>query len=192
MSRYVALLVALALFCAARTAGAHQRQKARPEQKQKQQPKAPRTKVTTGAPAAGALPRPQQQLTVTSSIKQHSGLARHASRLSGEQQIAADALVSQLRAGNTNPGIGTRHIFGRVHEARARNGARVYFRSSPGRIEIVGKSTKDNQEAVIRILRDLYPTTSSVEWRPAALRGLELAELAGEARIDAHDALQAA
>lgn len=94
---------------------------------------------------------------VTSSIKNHPGLVKAAGKLAGAQQAAADALVAQLAAGNLSPGIGTKRLFGSVFEARARNGARVYFRSSPGRIEILAKSTKTNQREVIEILRALEP-----------------------------------
>jgi hypothetical protein len=95
-------------------------------------------------------------LTLSSSIGKHSGLTRHASKLSGAHQRAVDDLTAQLAAGNMNPGIGTKHLFRGVFEARARNGARVYFRHTPGNIEIVGKSTKANQGQVISILESLY------------------------------------
>jgi len=47
-------------------------------------------------------------------------------------------------------------VFGKVFEARAKDGARVYFRKTPGVVEVVGKSTKANQAQVISILRKLY------------------------------------
>ena len=109
-------------------------------------------KLMRGVGAAAA----DNFLMISSSIGKHSGLTRHASRLSGAQQRAVDNLTSQLAAGNMNPGIGTKQLFNGVFEARARNGARVYFRHSPGNIEIVGKSTKANQSQVISILRGLY------------------------------------
>jgi len=59
--------------------------------------------------------------------------------------------------GNSNPGIGTKHLFESVYEARARNGARVYFQTaSDGVIEILAKSNKANQRQVISILRKMY------------------------------------
>lgn len=95
-------------------------------------------------------------LRLSSSIGKHPGLTRHASRLVDAHQRAADNLVAQLAMGNMNPGIGTRRLFRDVFEARARNGARVYFRHTPGNIEIIGKSTKANQRQVIDILEQLY------------------------------------
>ncbi|MEC0333150.1 hypothetical protein P4H42_26625 [Paenibacillus macerans] len=72
-------------------------------------------------------------------------------------QAEADALVARLQQGNVNPGKGNNSLgFGGIHELRGENGARVYFRNINGGIEIVGKSYKDNQDAVIRILRDIY------------------------------------
>jgi hypothetical protein len=61
-----------------------------------------------------------------------------------------------LASGNTNPGIGTKHLFNGVHEARARDGARLYFVVSGDDIVVVGKSTKSNQRRVIGILEELY------------------------------------
>ncbi len=45
-----------------------------------------------------------------------------------------------------------------IKEARARSGARVYFRKRNGKIEILAKSNKDpkDQKAVIKILRKKY------------------------------------
>ena len=66
-------------------------------------------------------------------------------------QQSIDHLTAELARGNLNPGIGTRPIGRGLSEARARDGARVYFRqNSDGAIEILGKSTKHNQDAVIK------------------------------------------
>lgn len=175
VARLFAVLIALSLAWVP-SAGANQRQKVKQVQKQK-------TKAKT---------RQQQGIKLTSTMKQHPNLARHASKLEGEQQTAADGLVRQLKAGNPNPGTGSKHLFGGVHEARSRNGARIYFRSKPGEVEIVGKSTKDNQDKVIEILRSLFDKQSSVQRRPAAERVLQLAELAPEARVHADDLLEPA
>ena len=57
-----------------------------------------------------------------------------------------------------NPGIGTRFLFNGIFEARARDGARVYFRhGESGIVEILAKSTKHTQDQVIRALQSLYP-----------------------------------
>ena len=74
----------------------------------------------------------------------------------GDQPEAIDQLTQQLAKGNFNPGIGTKHLFREVFEARARNGARLYFRKTPGMVEILGKSTKANQNQVISILKEMY------------------------------------
>lgn len=55
-----------------------------------------------------------------------------------------------------NPGVGTKHLFNGIYEARARDGARVYFRYVDDTIEIVGKSDKANQQEVINALRKAY------------------------------------
>lgn len=105
--------------------------------------------ATTGGASAG--------FRVVSRIARHPGLVRHASRLEGTIQRSIDHLTDQLAKGNLNPGIGTKHLFGDVFEARARDGARVYFRNAgENTLEVVGKSTKDNQDQVIKLLKDLY------------------------------------
>lgn len=72
-------------------------------------------------------------------------------------QRSIDHLTGELAKGNLNPGIGTKHLFGDIFEARARDGARVYFRNAgEGALEIVGKSDKADQAAVIRQLRQVY------------------------------------
>ncbi|WP_246873837.1 polymorphic toxin-type HINT domain-containing protein, partial [Paenibacillus dendritiformis] len=72
-------------------------------------------------------------------------------------QSEADALVARLQQGNTNPGKGNNSLgFGGIHELRGDNGARVYFRNTSNGVEVVAKSSKANQNEVIRVLRDLY------------------------------------
>lgn len=65
--------------------------------------------------------------------------------------------MQQLSQGNFNPGIGSKYLIGDVFYARARDGARVFFRRvGEDAIEIVGKATKATESQVIRILEELY------------------------------------
>ncbi|HMA94642.1 MAG TPA: hypothetical protein VKP30_18250, partial [Polyangiaceae bacterium] len=65
-------------------------------------------------------------------------------------QKSIDRLTEELSKGNLNPGIGTKPIGQGISEARARDGARVYFRQDrEGNVEILGKSNKANQQKVI-------------------------------------------
>jgi RHS repeat-associated protein len=92
-----------------------------------------------------------------SRIGETPALKRAASKIEGEVQGSVDRLTALLAKGDMNPGIGTKHLFSGIFEARARNGARVYFRNAGERIiEIVGKSTKETQKQVIRALEQLY------------------------------------
>jgi hypothetical protein len=92
-----------------------------------------------------------------SRIHDDPGLVRHAEAAGRTHQASIDRLTAQLANGNFNPGIGTRAVLGNVLEARARDGARVYFRIlANGDAEILAKSSKANQDAVIRILTRLY------------------------------------
>jgi hypothetical protein len=92
-----------------------------------------------------------------SRIHESPGLVRQAEAAGRASQASIDRLTAQLAVGKFNPGIGTKTVFGNVLEARARDGARVYFRIlTNGDAEILAKSTKANQVAVIAMLQSLY------------------------------------
>ena len=55
-----------------------------------------------------------------------------------------------------NPGLGTKSLGKGISYARARDGARVFFRQVGNKIEIVGKASKANEPAVINYLKTLY------------------------------------
>ncbi len=67
-----------------------------------------------------------------------------------------NSLISQLGKGNKNPGIGSKHLFGNVHELRPAEGARIYFRNNGLTTEILGYSNKENQQQVINVLKNIY------------------------------------
>ena len=71
--------------------------------------------------------------------------------------IYISVVKKQLSLGNDNPGIGNRQVknLKNVSEARGRNEGRVYFREKDGKIEILAKSNKDNQNKVIGILQKM-------------------------------------
>jgi hypothetical protein len=66
------------------------------------------------------------------------------------------AMEKNLSNGIFDMGMGTKHLFKHVYEAR--NGsARIYFRKLlNGQVEILAKSNKNNQHRVITRLRNLY------------------------------------
>ena len=92
-------------------------------------------------------------------IKENPALIREAERMGKDQAAQKDVnnLIEQLSLGNENPGIGNRRVKGlkNVSEARGRNEGRVYFREKDGKIEILAKSNKDNQNKVIGILQKM-------------------------------------
>ena len=59
--------------------------------------------------------------------------------------------------GNKNPGKSTKKIktLKTIFEARAEDGARVYFRNKNEKIEIIAISHKGNQESVLNHLEKL-------------------------------------
>ena len=91
------------------------------------------------------------RLPVTSRISESPRLVREAEAAGRSNQSSLDHLTSQLANGNENPGSGTKPIGQGISEARTNDGARVYYRKGPnGEVEILGKSTKDNQDKVIK------------------------------------------
>lgn len=91
-------------------------------------------------------------------IRENPALAREAERAGRDQdaQRSINNLVEQLSLGNRNPGIGTENVFKDVYELRGKNRARVYYREVGGKIEILAKSVKSNQQKVINILKKMY------------------------------------
>ena len=69
-------------------------------------------------------------IEIESKIKKDSRLTGFAEDAGKDKKIQRDlnGLTEQLRLGNKSPGIGTKTLFKGVKEARARSGARVYFR----------------------------------------------------------------
>ena len=53
-----------------------------------------------------------------------------------------------------NPGIGSKSVGDGVSEARGRKGGRVFFREKGGKVEILGKSSKENQRSVIEKIKE--------------------------------------
>lgn len=111
-----------------------------------------RTAATTAARqlatarAAEALPALPKSIGAAANITTRSriGASSYATRLAeGLGQAAqrdVDALLTQLRAGNMNPGIGTRRLGGGFYELRGANAGRVIVKqTSGGSFDIVGK-----------------------------------------------------
>jgi hypothetical protein len=88
-------------------------------------------------------------------IKENPALVREAEKTGKDQEAQKEInnLIEQLSLRNTNPGIGSRRVKGlkNVSEARGKNQGRVYFREKDGKIEILAKSNKDNQDKVISL-----------------------------------------
>ncbi len=99
----------------------------------------------------------EARLPIVSRINESPKLVNGAEAAGKSAQDSIDRLTHQLSNGNLNPGIGTKPIGKGISEARARDGARVYFRQlQDGTIEILGKSTKDNQAKVIDEVLKLF------------------------------------
>jgi len=100
-----------------------------------------------------------EKIEIVYKIKENPALVREAERMGKDSAAQKDVnnLIEQLSLGNDNSGIGNRRVksLKNVSEARGRNGGRVYFRKNNGKIEILAKSNKDNQNKVIRFLQKM-------------------------------------
>lgn len=68
-----------------------------------------------------------------------------------------DNLIYQLQKGNTNPGIGTKHISPKVYELRGRKGGRVYYSKKDNKhYTVLGYSDKKTQDRVISRIEKRY------------------------------------
>jgi RHS repeat-associated protein len=93
---------------------------------------------------------------LVSAIGRDKSLIKLADEAGGSVQKGIDQLTSQLAKGNLNPGLGSKNLFGNISYARARDGARVFFRKVGDQIEILAKASKANEQAVIDRLKKLY------------------------------------
>jgi len=94
--------------------------------------------------------------TIVSSIAADSRLIREAEKAGRSMQRDLDAMLLKLGRGQTQQGIGSKPILADIYELRSKSGARIYFRYRDDILDIVAKSTKENQSRAIRILRELY------------------------------------
>ena len=76
-------------------------------------------------------------------------LTREGRKTLGSAGREIKKITDQLKRGSINPGIGNKPIGKGITESRTRRGARVYWRMKDGQIEILGISSKDNQQKVI-------------------------------------------
>ena len=102
---------------------------------------------------AGSVPA----LRVVGRMKEHDRLVKAAKNLSEAAQDEVDDLIARYLKGNTNPGIGTKHLAGDIYYLRGRNGGRVFYReSASGYMEILGKADKGNETAVINAVLQYF------------------------------------
>jgi hypothetical protein len=100
-------------------------------------------------------------ITTRSRIKDNPYAVRLANKLGGSAQRDVDNLLSQLGAGNANPGKGTTALGGGFFELRGNNAGRVIVKQeSAGSFDIVGKfqahvrGDKANSATIQRLIND--------------------------------------
>jgi hypothetical protein len=103
-----------------------------------------------------------KDVSLTGKIGESTYATKLAEKLSGAAQRDVDNLLSQLKARNGNPGIGTRSLGNGFFELRARNGGSVIVRrTDESSFDIVGKFQghvrgDDAISAIIKKLIDDY------------------------------------
>ncbi len=97
-----------------------------------------------------------QTCRLTSAIDNDPGLVKAAQQAGKSNQVEIDMLTSKLNAGNVNPGIGTKKLFGNISYLRGVDGSRVFFRPVGDGFEILAKANKANESQVIGKLEKLY------------------------------------
>jgi serine/threonine protein phosphatase PrpC/tRNA A-37 threonylcarbamoyl transferase component Bud32 len=109
-------------------------------------------------PPPSSNPPASQPIQVVSRIGDDSGLSRMAEEAGKDRTVQRDlnSLVNKFVAGNANPGLGSKALFGDVRYLRSDSGARVFYRITDNRVEILAKASKANQDRVIQRLQRLY------------------------------------
>lgn len=95
---------------------------------------------------------------ISSKIKDNPSLVKEAEKMGSNERIQQEAnhLIEELLNGNSNPGLGSKNLFKDVSYLRGRNGARIFYRYVNGKIEILAKASKANEQKVINILTQMY------------------------------------
>jgi RHS repeat-associated protein len=97
-------------------------------------------RAARAAPRIGRSVGAAADITVNSALKNSPFAVRQAKALSQTAQRDVDSLLGAFRAGNTNPGIGTRNLGGGFYELRGANAGRVILhQGSANQFTIVGK-----------------------------------------------------
>ena len=91
-----------------------------------------------------------------SRIHENAALVKHAEIAGQSVQKSLDKMTASLMIGNVHMGTDAHQLFGNVCEMRSADGARLYYRRNGDTYEILAKSSKHNQDAVIQILKTLY------------------------------------
>ena len=91
---------------------------------------------------------------VKSKINESDSLIKEANQLSGRIQSEADDLIQQFAKGNTNPGLGSKHLSKDIYYLRGRNGVRVFYQynAKQDAMYILGKASKANEQKVINLV----------------------------------------
>jgi RHS repeat-associated protein len=116
--------------------------------------------LTVAASAAAKIGAAKEAVVekATSLIKDVPSLVKEAGKMGNNEAVQKEAnnLIKEFLKGNTNPGIGSKNLIEDINYLRGRNGARVFYRIVEDTMEILGKSSKANEQKVIDIILDIY------------------------------------
>ena len=98
------------------------------------------------------------QCKVRSRVGENEQLVRAAAKMGKNTTVQKEAnnLINQFLQGNANPEIGTKNLKNDISYLRGRHGARIFFQMENGRMVILGKSNKANEQEVMNIILRMY------------------------------------
>lgn len=112
-------------------------------------------------PQEKKLPQGQKKPDIIFGYLNDRSLSRLAQEASNNLLVERDTehVIEELRKGNERPGMSVKYISGTdgIIEYRARRGARVYAKRDGDNLDVVGISSKSNQDNVINILKQKFP-----------------------------------
>ena len=112
-------------------------------------------------PQEKELLQEQKKLNVNVEYIHDKTLLRLAKEATNNMLVERDVehVLEELKKGNEQPGLTTKYIGGTegIIEYRTRRGARVYAKRDGNNVNIVGISSKGNQDNVIEKLKEKFP-----------------------------------
>jgi hypothetical protein len=111
-----------------------------------------------GAGETPVLVHNDDKICVTEAISQDILLTKEALKAQKDESVKRElsGLQRQLAIGNTSAGLESGRLSDGISYLRGRNGARLFYRRTASGLEVVGMSSKKNEQKVINRLGQIY------------------------------------